>query len=157
MNSMILYRPTEITSFGREIDRMLRDSLTWPLYEPFTFFGDGRYSFMPLDIQQTKDNVTVKVSLPGVKLEDVDISIEDCVLTIKGEMKEQEETKEAEYIHRESFVGEFCRSVTLTDGLDADKAEATMENGVLTVTIPRLEEAKPKSVKGKPTPVKKEK
>ena len=145
MNRLVLYRPSELTG----LRRMLRESLSWPLYEPFTFFGDDGRMFMPVDIQQTKDNVIVKSVLPGVKLEDVDISIEDCVLTIKGEIKE------AEYIHRESFTGDFCRSVTLPDGLDADKAEATMENGVLTVTIPRLEEAKPKSIKVKP--VKKEK
>jgi len=157
MDSLILYRPSELTRLSREFDRMLEDSLNWPLYEPFRFFRDRSSMFMPIDIQQTKDHVIVSSTLPGVKLEDVDISIENNVLTIKGETKEHKETKEAEYVRRESFTGEFCRSVGLPDGLGNDKAEATMDNGLLTIKIPRLEEAKPKSIKVKPTTKKQEK
>ena len=157
MNNIVLYRPSELTGWGRAIDRMLSDSLTWPLYEPFSFFGDDRHLFMPVDVQQTKDSVVVKASLPGIKLEDLDISICDGVLTIKGETKGEEETKEAEYVYKESFNGEFCRSVGLPEGLDTEKAEGFMENGILTLTIPRLEEAKPKSIKVKATSSKKEK
>ena len=156
--SLILWRPEgEVTSLGRSVESMLRESMTWPLYEPFSFFGDDEHFFMPIDIEQTKDSVVVKASLPGVKLEEVDISVTDNVLTLKGETKAEEETKEAEYIYKESFSGEFCRSVKLPEGLDTEKAEGTMENGILTVTIPRLEEAKPKSIKVKATSSKKEK
>jgi HSP20 family protein len=127
----------------------MEDVLTWPDYRPFTFFGNGLYEHMPLDIEQTKDQLVIKVSLPGVKLEDVDISISGNVLTIKGETKEEEKTKEAEYVCRERFIGEFSRSLSLPEGLDTEKAEAVMANGILTLTIPKSEEAKPKSIKVK--------
>jgi len=95
MSNIVLYRPSVVTGLGQTLDRMLRESMTWPQYEPFSFFGDDEHLFMPIDVQQTKDSVVVKASLPGVKLEDVDISITDHVLTIKGETKAEEETKEA--------------------------------------------------------------
>ena len=156
--SLILWRPEGVvTSLGRTMGCMLRESMTWPLYEPFSFFGDDEHFFMPIDIEQTKDSVVVKASLPGVKLEEIDISVTDNVLTLKGETKAEEETKEAEYVYKESFSGEFSRSMKLPQGLDTEKAEGTMEDGILTLTIPRLEEAKPKSIKVKATSSKKEK
>jgi HSP20 family protein len=156
--NLILWKPeSEVTSLGRSMNRLLSESLAWPLYRPFSFFEDGGYQWMPVDIQQTEKNVVVKASIPGVKLEDVDISFTDRVLTIKGETKEEEETKEGEYVYKESYSGEFSRSVELPEGLNVEKAEAVMENGVLTLTVPRLEEAKPKSIKVKATSPKKEK
>ena len=154
--NLILWRPdSEVTSLSRSMDRLLEESLTWPLYRPSSFFEDGGYQWIPLDIQQTGDHVVVKASLPGVKLEDVDISITGDVLTIKGELKAEEETKKAEYVYQERFSGEFSRSVVLPpEGLDTEKAKAVMENGILTLTIPRSEEAKPKSIKVKALPFK---
>jgi HSP20 family protein len=154
--NLILWRPdSEVRSLSRTMDRLMEEALTWPVYRPFSFFEDGGYEWLPLDIQKTDDHVVVKASMPGVKLEDVDISISGDVLTIKGEIKSEEETKKAEYVCHERFSGEFSRSVMLPEGLDTEKAEALMENGILTLTIPKSEEAKPKSIKVKATSSKK--
>jgi HSP20 family protein len=141
--SLILWEPTEVRSLSRNMDSLMRESMAWPLYGPFSlFFEDGRDQWMPIDIQHTEDDVVVKASLPGVKLDDVDISISGDTLTIKGEIQADEETKQGEYVCRERFIGQFCRSVDLPEGLDADKTEAVMDDGILTLTIPRSEAAK---------------
>ena len=102
---------------------------------------------MPLDIEQTKDHLVVKASLPGVKLEDVDISISGGVLTIKGEIKEEEETKEAEYVCRERFshtCAAFspshhnCARTCYTSTLPVGEAEAEEESAL----VPNFEHAR---------------
>ena len=82
-----------------------------------------------------------------MKPEDIDITISGNTLTISGETKEEEEVKEENYIRRERRNGSFSRSVMLPEGLESDKAEATFEDGVLTLTIPKAPEAKPKVIK----------
>jgi len=120
------------------------------------FFRPARYLrpwgeewALPLDIYQTGDSVVVKTPLQGIKPEDVEVTIEGNTLTMRGESRADEEAKEEDYILRERRHGTFCRSVTLPAGLDTDKAEASYENGVLTLSIPRREEARPKSIKVK--------
>ena len=90
-----------------------------------------------MDIYQTPNEVVVKAALPGLKPEDVNIDIAGDTLTIKGESKAEQEIKREDYLYREKRYGAFCRSVLLPSGLKADKAEATMEDGILTVTIPK--------------------
>ena len=97
----------------------------------------------------TANDVVVKAALPGVKPDDVEITIVGDTLTIKGEAKAEEEVKREDYLYQERRYGAFSRSVTLPSGLDTDKAEATFENGVLTLTIPKVEKVKPKQVKVK--------
>ena len=80
----------------------------------------------------------------------MNIDIAGDTLTIKGESKAEQETKREDYLYRERRYGAFCRSVLLPSGLKADKAEATMEDGILTVTIPKGEEVKPKAISVKP-------
>ena len=104
---------------------------------------------LPLDIFQTEDNVTVKASVPGIKPEDVEVTVEGNTLTLRGETKAEEETKEENLLLQERRYGSFCRSVTLPTGLDTGKAEASYENGVLTLSIPKRGETKPKSIKVK--------
>jgi HSP20 family protein len=101
---------------------------------------------LALDVYETDDSLVVKTSIPGVKPEDVDINIKGNVLSISGESKEEEEVKEENYLRRERRYGSFSRTLALPEGVDADKAEADFEDGVLTLTIPKAPEAKPKTI-----------
>jgi HSP20 family protein len=88
----------------------------------------------------------VKAALPGLMPEDVSINITGETLAIKGESKAEQEIKKEDYLYKERRYGAFSRSVVLPSGLKTDKAEATMEDGILTLTIPKVEEVKPKKV-----------
>jgi len=127
------------------MDRLMEDALVRPS-RISTWLGEPH---LALDIYQTKDTVVVKAPLPGVKPEDVEITITGDVLTIKGETKVEENVEKEDYFFQERRYGSFSRSVTLPDGLKTDKAEASFEDGVLTLTVPKAEEHKPKSVKVK--------
>lgn len=127
-------------------DRLFDDSFFRP-YRVGTWALED--SQVALDMYQTDDNVVVKASLPGLKAEDVDISIEGSVLTIKAEIQESTEEEKEDYVLRERRSGSFHRSVRLPRSLNTDETEATFEDGVLTVTIPKAEEAKPKAIKVK--------
>jgi HSP20 family protein len=103
----------------------------------------------PVDMYQTENDVVVKAALPGVKADGVDIPITGDTLTIKGEQKDEKEVNEENYFYRERRSGSFQRTVTLPGGLDTSKAAADFEDGVLTLTIPRSEEQKPKQIQVK--------
>ena len=100
---------------------------------------------------QTEDATVIRSSVPGVKPDDIDITISGNTLTISGETKEEEDVKEEYYVRRERRYGSFSRSVVLPEGLEPDKAEASFEDGILTLSIPKAPEAKPTviEVKGK--------
>jgi HSP20 family protein len=100
-----------------------------------------------LDVYENDDALVVKAALPGVRPDDVDISVIGDVLTVKGETKSEEETKDESYHRRELHYGSFARSVPLPTRVDHEKAEAKFENGILTITLPKAEEVKPKSIK----------
>jgi HSP20 family protein len=99
-----------------------------------------------MDLFQTEDMVVVKMGLPGVKPEDIQISVANGVLTIRGEVKEEKEEKEKTYHLRERRYGSFSRSVSLPSNVAADKSGAEFENGILTLTLPKAEEAKSKTI-----------
>ncbi len=103
----------------------------------------------PVDLYEGDDKLVAKATLPGVKPEDVDISITGDVLTIKGETKAEEETKGETYHRREIRHGAFSRSIPLPTKIDFDKTEAVFEEGILTVTMPKADEVKPKTIKVK--------
>ncbi len=100
-----------------------------------------------VDITDEKDNIRVRAELPGLKKEDVEVSVEGDILTIKGEKKQEKETKEKDYIRSERYYGAFHRSFTLPAGVDAQKVNASYKDGVLEITLPKREDAKPKQVK----------
>ncbi|HXA09652.1 MAG TPA: Hsp20/alpha crystallin family protein [Chthoniobacterales bacterium] len=98
-----------------------------------------------LDLHQNNDNVVAIVELPGMRKEDIDISLHDGMLTIAGER--QSSTSDGENAERtERFSGKFRRSITLPTRVDAGKVTASYKDGILTVTLPKVEEAKPKKV-----------
>ncbi len=102
---------------------------------------------IPLDVLQKADEVQVKASLPGIKPEEIDIAIEDNVLTIKAESTAESETEEAGYLVRERSFGSFFRALRLPDSIDPEKVRSTYENGVLKITLPKAEEKKRKQIK----------
>lgn len=105
-------------------------------------------SFTPaMDVVEEKDNFLVKVDLPGLTKDDITVTIHDSYLTIKGERRHEVEKKEANFYHRERTFGQFVRTLELPAHVDASKVQATFRDGVLHVTLPKTEEAKPKEIK----------
>ncbi len=108
------------------------------------FLGGG---FAPaMDVYQEGDNVVVKASLPDIDPEKVNISVENDVLTVWGETEETSEVKRQDYYHKEIRKGSFSRSVVLPMKVKSEDTEATYEKGVLKITLPKAEEAKPKKI-----------
>jgi HSP20 family protein len=106
-----------------------------------------RQSWMPsADIIEGNDVVRIKADLAGMDPKDIRLEVEDNVLTLSGERRFEEEVQEDKYYRIERRYGSFQRSVALPQGVDADKIQAHYENGVLEVTIPKLEEVKPKKI-----------
>ena len=137
---------TELMSLRQAMDRLFEDSFVHPSR---SLEALGEVAAPTLDVYQTPSEIVVKAALPGVKPEDVNIDITGDALTIKGESKAEQEVKREDYLYQERRYGAFSRSVVLPGGLKSDKAEATIEDGVLTLTIPKAEEVKPKAIKVK--------
>lgn len=97
---------------------------------------------IPLDVTRTDDEVVVKASLPGVKKEDVDVTIADNVLTVRAEIAQEGEREEAGYLLRERRAGSFYRAVRLPETVDSEKATSSYADGVLTINLPKVEEKK---------------
>ena len=118
-------------------------------YGPTTWrLHDSALTF-PVDVTETDEHLVVKAALPGINPEDVDISVNEGVLTVKGETK-SDETSDAENFHRREIrYGAFYRTIPLPVQVNDDKAEAEFKDGFLTVTLPKAEQARPKQIKVK--------
>jgi HSP20 family protein len=129
----------------------LRDAMNSLLQESFVrpsgLLAEGGPAMLPLDVSENENEFVVKASLPGIRPEDVSITVHGDMLTIRGEIKSEEEKKGEHYHLRERRSGQFQRSVRLSVPVLADKAQAQFENGVLTLRLPKSEEAKPKQIK----------
>ena len=125
--------------FSREVDRLFD-----------TFFGaereQGRRWVPPVDLVEAEDHFVLKADLPGLAEEDVAIEVQDGTLTISGERKAEHEQSERGWYRIERAFGSFNRSLTLPDGVDADRIEASFSHGVLEVRIPKPEQRKPRRV-----------
>ena len=102
-----------------------------------------------IDLYEDKDNVFVKAELPGLKKEDIDVSLHDGALSITGERKTEEKVEGTETYRTERFVGRFHRTVTLPSEVKAAEVKAEYKDGILTITLPKAEEAKPKQIEVK--------
>ena len=149
--SIIRYQ-TPDTSVWRSMDRWanLRDEIN-SLFETPLASSTMRQAQLfsgwtpALDLYQTNDDIVALIELPGMRKEDIEISLHDGMLTISGERKD--ETPEGEKTARtERFVGKFRRSISLPTRVDANKVNATYKDGLLTVTLPKAEEVKPKQI-----------
>ena len=127
----------------------LRDAVNSLLQESFVRSGGERVvgPFLPLDVVENDNDFVVKASRPGVKPEDVQITVHGDTVSIRGEVRQEEEKKEQNWLLRERRHGQFQRSFSVPAPVDADKARAQFEHGVLTLTLPKAEAARPKQIK----------
>jgi HSP20 family protein len=124
------------------MDRLFDDAFTRPLS-----VRDGWSMASPaIDMYQTDNDVVVKASIPGIKAEEVQINITGDILTLKGEARQEEDRKERSWHIREQRFGSFERSIVLPTDVKSDQAEAVFENGILTITLPKADEVKPKTI-----------
>ncbi len=142
MSNLIRWEPArEMMTLREAMDRLFDDAFTRPLN-----LAGNNWSIPAVDMYQTDNEVVVKAALPGIKAEEVQINVTGEVLTIKGESRQENETKEKAYHIREQRWGIFERSLVLPTEVVADKAKADFENGILTITLPKAEEVKPKTI-----------
>lgn len=131
----------------------LRDELDRLFESPFGEWTSGAQLLSvwnpAIDLYEDKDNVFVKAELPGMKKEDIDVSLHDGVLSISGERKSEEKFEDAETYRSERFVGRFHRSVTLPSQVKADQVQANYKDGILSITLPKAEEARRKQIEVK--------
>ncbi len=131
-------RETMDRLFDRGFSRPWR-LLTWDT-------GNG---FFPVDLYETDEEVVVKASLPGVKPDNVQISVTGDTLSIKAETREEQEEKKPNFYRQEHHYGAFQRVLSLPVRVDADKADASFENGVLHLRLPKVPEVRPKTIEVK--------
>lgn len=145
----IVRRPSpfgEMMTLRQAMDRLFDDD-----YRPFRWLSGGMDGpGLPLDVTTDADKLTIEAALPGVTPEDVDITIENGTVTISGRTATERSGDEGSYLVQEIRRGSFSRSVTLPTGLEADKATATFEHGVLKLEIPKAEQVKPRQIKISP-------
>jgi HSP20 family protein len=140
----------EMTRWGREMERVFGNFFGGripSLYERLGPAGNFGIQEPALDLYEDKDEIVVKAELPGMAKDDIQVSVTDNVLTIKGEKRQEEENKEKEYYRSERVYGAFLRSVALPTEVNPGKVRATFKNGVLEVRLPKSEAAKKKEIK----------
>lgn len=141
MSNLIRWEPArEMMTLREAMDRLFDDAFTRPISMT------GNLSLPAIDMYQTDDELVVKAAVPGVKAEDVQISVTGDVLNIKGETKIKEESKDKAWHIREQRWGSFERRIMLPTDVVADKAKAEFEDGILTITLPKAEEVRPKTI-----------
>lgn len=134
---------TDVVTLRHAVERLLDDRFTRPIWP-----WDGEREATPaLDVYTTQDAVIAKVALPGVQPDDVDVTIAEDLVTVRGSYEEQKETTDAGYLHKELSRGSFSRSFALPTAVKAEAARASFKDGLLTLTLPKTEEVKPKHVK----------
>ena len=141
------------------------EALAWPTFDRLSSLRDeidrlfeaplaefGRTSSLlsgwapAMDLYEDKDNFIVKAELPGMKKEEIELSLHDGTLSVSGERKSEEKFKDAEVYRAERFFGRFQRTVSLPAPVCVEKVKAQYQDGILTVTLPKAEEAKPKHI-----------
>lgn len=140
---MVMQRDRELVSLRDMMSRLLEESLVpgWA-WGPRT---EERTWRLPLDVYTTDDEIVILASVPGLKPEDVEITLEGDTLTIKGEFKSPLEN--VNYLLQERGYGVFVRTLTLNIPVEADKATARFENGLLTLVLPKAQAVRPKLIK----------
>jgi len=145
MAELVRWEPKrEMTSLREAMDRLFADAFIQPGWFAPAW---GAAEMLPVDVYETDDQLVVKATVPGVKPEEIEVTVTGDLLTIKGEFKQDEKVEKPNYLRQERRFGSFCRQVGLPAGVSADKAKATFEDGVLTLELPKVEAVKPKTVK----------
>jgi HSP20 family protein len=136
----------EMVSLRRAMDHLFDDAWVSPMrWRHYT----GEPLGVKVDLHQTDDALVVTASLPGVRPEDVEVTITGQTLSISGELKAEEQVEREQYLYRERRTGSFARQLELPVRVEGDKAEATFEHGLLRLTIPKAEDVKPRQIEVK--------
>ncbi|MCP4422837.1 MAG: Hsp20/alpha crystallin family protein [Chloroflexi bacterium] len=137
MKKVVRWTPMNPTSLFNEFDRLFERSHSRPVSRDWN---------VALDVAENDDVYTVKATVPGINPDDMEIVLEDDVLTLKGEIKSDEEIEDSQYHVRERRYGSFSRSIRFPTAVNGDAIEATYNNGILILTIPKSEAVKPKRI-----------
>ncbi|GIV66564.1 MAG: Hsp20/alpha crystallin family protein [Chloroflexota bacterium] len=141
MANLTVFDPfREMATLRSMVDQVFDNMLTRQIE------GWRGYEWMALDMYQTNDEVVVKAVLPGVKPEDIHVTVVNGMLTIRGEVKEEKVSEDATYHIRERRSGVISRSVQLPVAVNVENAKAEYENGILTLILPKTEEVRPKTI-----------
>jgi HSP20 family protein len=141
MSNLTRWEPMrEMMTLREAMDRLFDDAFTRPISSM------NNWGLPAIDLYQTDENVVVKAALPGLKAEDVQITITGEVLTLKGEFRQNGDAKNTTYHLKEQRYGAFERSLSLPTDVQTDKVKADFENGILTITMPKAEQVRPKTI-----------
>ncbi len=147
--AMQKYQPLSMARprpFYRDMERFMDEFLRdWPMMWQ-RVPGEGMGWAPSIELYDKGDKLVVRAEIPGIKKDDIDISVSGDMLTVSGERKSQSEVKEEDYYRSELSYGKFARSIQLPASVDSDHIEATYDNGILEVSMAKTEEAKPKKI-----------
>ena len=132
----------EMVTLREAMDRLFAESFV----RPGSAFPVMGMEGPAVDMYQTKDDIVVKAALPGLKPDEIEISVTGDILTLKGELKDEEKIEEGSYLRKERQFGQFVRELSLPTLVNSEKAKAEFEHGVLTLRLPKAEAVKPKSI-----------
>jgi HSP20 family protein len=143
--AIVKFEPfSNLMTAQREFDRLFKEAFT-------PFFGESELSTRtwapPVDIYETENDIVLTAELPGVDPKNVDVKVEDSTLYLKGERKFEKEVKNENYHRVERSYGSFARSFSLPNSINSDKVKAEFKDGLLTLTLPKREESKPRTIK----------
>lgn len=150
--AVVPWRPfSEMARWEQQMERLFDDLFTRrlrPMWDERWWPGKSATVSIPaVDLYEDQDAIVVKVELPGMEKNDIEVNVSDSFLTIKGEKKREKEIKEENYYRAERSYGSFSRTLELPKGVQAEKAQASFKEGVLEVRLPKTEEAKKKQIK----------
>ena len=146
MANITRYDPLgEMVSLRSAMDRLFEDSFVSPL--SWRTIGGGDAITPTIDVHETPDELVVTAALPGMRADDVEITMTGQTLTLRGEFKADENIKQEQYLYRERRFGSFSRTVQLPTRVQGDQAKADFTDGILTLTIPKAEEVKPRQIR----------
>jgi HSP20 family protein len=131
-------------SLRQHLERLFQDDFFRPLGQ-----GAGEQGWFPIDVADRDDQIEVKAELPGLKPEEFSVRVQGDLLTVRGERKEESERKEDNYVVRERRSGSFARSIRLPAVVNSEKATAGYKDGVLTLSLPKVEQSKTQEIKVK--------
>jgi len=152
MTTLTRWEPfREMTTLSRAMDRMFDRFVDEAYSEMPPLWEQGNGYSLAVDVAEKEHEYVVKASVPGINPEEIEITLNDHVLTIKGETKEEQAHEAGNYHLRERRFGSFLRRIALPSDIDAEKIEATNEHGVLTLTLPKAAAVKPKRIEVKKT------
>lgn len=141
MSNLTRWEPArDMMTLREAMDQLFNEAFTRP------YGRDGGSQMPAIDLYQDSDRVVVKAALPGLKQDDVKVTVTGDVLTLRGEYRQEQEQKEKTYHIREQSYGSFERAIRLPSEVQADKANAEFENGILTITLPKAESVKPRMI-----------